>query len=56
MVKNIFLFQAIQFSQTVLIRTIQFSVSIVSVYPQLNVKTVLFQTIQLSISTEFSSI
>ncbi len=46
-----FLFQAIQFSQTVLIQTIQFSISIDFVYTQLNVKTVLFQTIQFSIST-----
>ena len=46
-----FLFQAIQFSQTDLIKTIQFSISIVFVYTQLNVKTVLFQTIQFSIST-----
>ena len=42
---------AIQFSQTVLIQTIQFSISIVFVYTQLNVKTVLFQAIQLSWST-----
>ena len=34
----------------------QFSISIVFVYKQLNVKTVLFQTIQFSISTQFSSI
>ena len=46
-----FLFQAIQFSQTVLIQTIQFSISIVFVYTQLDVKIVLFQTIQFSIST-----
>ena len=46
-----FLFQAIQFCQTVLIQTIQFSISIVFVHAQLNVKTVLFQTIQFSIST-----
>ena len=37
-------------------QTIQFSISIVYVYKQLNVKTVLFQTTQLSISTQFSSI
>ena len=48
---KIFIFQAIQFSQTVLIQTIQFSISMVFVYTQLNVKTVLFQTIQLSIIT-----
>ena len=46
-----FLFQDIQFSQTVLIQTIQFSISIAFVYTQLNVKTVLFQTIQLSVIT-----
>ena len=49
-----FLFLAIQFSQTVLIQTIHFS--IVFVHKQLNVKTVLFQTIQFSISTQFNSI
>ena len=43
-----FLFQAIQFSQTVLIQTIQFSLSTVSMS-----KTVLYQTIQFSISTQF---
>ena len=37
-----FLFQAIQFSQTVLIKTIQFSISIDCVYTQLNVQTVLY--------------
>ena len=50
-----FLFQSIQFSQTVLIQTIQFSISIDFVHTQLKVKTVLFQTIQFSISTQFSS-
>ena len=44
------LFQAIQFSQTVLIQTIQFRTSIVFC-PQLDVKTFLFQTIQFSEST-----
>ena len=53
---KIFLFQAIQFSQTVLIQTIQFSISIVFVCTELNIKTVLFQAIQFSISTQFSSI
>ena len=48
---KIFLFQVIQFSQTVLIQTIHFSISIVFVHTQLNVKKVIFQTIQLSIST-----
>ena len=43
-----FLFQAIQFSQTVLIQTIQFSVSTVSMP-----KTVLVQTVQFSMSTQF---
>ena len=51
-----FLFQAIQLSQTVLIETIQFSISIVFVYTQLTVKTFLFQTIQFRISTQFNSI
>ena len=46
-----FLFQAIKFSQTILIQTIQFSISIDFVYTQLNVKTVIFQIIQFSIST-----
>ena len=50
-----FLFQAIQFSQTVLNQTSQFSISRVFVYMQLNVKTILFQTIQFSISTQFTS-
>ena len=36
-----FLFQAIQFSQAVLIQLIQFSISTDFVYAQLNVKTVL---------------
>ena len=48
------LFQPFQFSQTVLIQTIQFSISIVFffafVFIQLNVKTVIFQTILLSVS------
>ena len=51
LIVKIFLFQAIQFSQTVQIQTIQFIISVVLVYIQLNVKTVLFQTIQLSEST-----
>ena len=46
-----FLFQATQFSQTVLIEIIQFSISIGFVYTQSNVKTILFQTIQFSVST-----
>ena len=37
-----FLFKAIQFSQAVLIRLIQFSISTDFVYTQLNVKTVLY--------------
>ena len=56
-----FLFQAFQFYQTVLFQTIHFS--IVFAYKQLNVKTVqlnlkkvLFQTIQFTISMLFSSI
>ena len=51
-----FLFQAIQLSQAVLIQTILFSISIFFIYTQLNVETVLFQAIQFSISTQFSSI
>ena len=46
-VKNI-LFQAIQFSQVVLI---QLSISIDFVYTQLNVKTVLYKTNQFRVST-----
>ena len=46
-----FLFQAIHLSQTVLIQTIQFSISIDFVYTLLNVKTVLFQTIQFRVRT-----
>ena len=46
-----FLFQAIQFSQTVLNQTSQFSKNIVFVYTQLNVGTVQVQTIQLNAST-----
>ena len=37
-----FLFQAIQFSQAVLIQLIQFCISIDFLYTQLNVKTVLY--------------
>ena len=51
-----FLFKVIQFSQIVLIQTTQFNISIVFVHTQLNVKTVLFQTIQFSIGMQFSSI
>ena len=43
--KKAFLSQAIQFSQIVPIQTILFSISIVFVYTQLNVKAVLFQAI-----------
>ncbi len=46
-----FLFQAIKFSQTVLVQTIQFRMSIDFVYTQLNVKIVLYLTIQFSVST-----
>ena len=46
-----FLFQAIQFSQIVRIQSIPFSISIDFVYTQLNIKTILFQTIQFSVST-----
>ena len=51
-----FLFQAIQFSQTVLFQTVQLSNSIFFVDTQLNIKTDLFQTIQFCISWQFSSI
>ena len=37
-----FLFQAIQFSQTVLVELIQFSISTDFIYAQLDVKTVLY--------------
>ena len=46
-----FLFQDIHFFQTVLIQLIQFSISIDFVYTQLNVKTVLYQTIPFRVST-----
>ena len=52
---NIF-FHAIQFSQTVIIPSIQFSIFVAFVYSQLDVKTVLFQTIQFSMGTHYSSI
>ena len=51
-----FLFQIIQFCQTVVIQTIQFSLSIVFVHTHLNVKIVLFQVILFNISMQFSSI
>ena len=50
---KIFLFQAIQFSQTALIQTIQFNISTILVNTLLNVKTVLFETIQFNLSTGF---
>ena len=51
------LFQASPFSQQVLICITNNSIKHQSsIYTQLNIKTVLFQTIQLSISTQFSSI
>ena len=37
-------------------QAIQFSISIDFVYKQLNVKTVIFQTIQFYMSTKFSSV
>ena len=46
-----FLFQAIQFIQTVLIQLIQFRMSRDFVYTQLNAKTVPYITIQFSVST-----
>ena len=42
LIVKIFLFQAIQFNQTVLVQTIQFSISIDFVYTQIIVKTVLY--------------
>ena len=45
-----FLFQAIQFNQTVLIQTIQVCMNLVFVHTQLNDKTLLFKKIQLSVS------
>ena len=50
-VKKKKLFQAIQFSQAVLIQLIQFSLSRDFVYKHLNVKTVLYYIIQFSVST-----
>ena len=49
--QKIFLFQTIQFIQTVLILLIQFSISTDLVYTLLNVKTVLYMMIQFSVST-----
>ena len=46
-----FLFQAIQFSQAVLIQLIQFSIKAGFVCTQLNVKTVRYQTIQFNLRT-----
>ena len=46
-------FQAIQFSPTVLIQILQFSIITVFVHLPLNVKTVLFQMIHFSVSTQF---
>ena len=43
-------------SYSVLIQKLQFSISIVFVHTELNIKTVLFQVIQFIISTQFSSI
>ena len=51
LIEKTFLFQAIRFSQAVLIQLIQFSISTDFIYPQLNVKTVLYYTIQVSVST-----
>ena len=48
---KIFLLQTIKFRQTFLIQTIQFSIRIVFVYTQLNVKAVVFETIQFSLNT-----
>ena len=46
---KILLFQALKFCQTVLIQTVKISISIAFLYTQLNVKTILIQTIQFSI-------
>ena len=46
--------QAIKFSQTVLIQLIYFSIITDFVYTQLNVKIVLYLTIQFSVSTVFN--
>ena len=43
-----FLFQASQFSQTVQVQTIEFSVSIIFVYTQLNVKQFYFKHFSLA--------
>ena len=43
-----FLFQAIQFSERVLIQTLQLSMRIVFVYPQLNVHSVILRRIPFS--------
>ena len=45
------LFQAIPFSQTVLIQTNHFSIGLLFIHTQLNAKTILFQAIQFSLST-----
>ena len=46
-----FIFQAIQCIQTVLIQIIQFSINIDFLYTQLNIKIVLYITIQFSVTT-----
>ena len=51
LIVKIFLFQAIQFSQAVLIQLIQYSISTDFVYAQLHVKTVLYWINQFSVST-----
>ena len=53
--KKTFLFQAIQFIQTVLIQLNQFSMNIYFVYRRLNVKTVVYITIQFSVTTSSMS-
>ena len=50
--KKAFLFLALQFKQTVLIQIIQYRISIVLFYAQLNVKTVILQTIQFNTKTD----
>ena len=51
LIAKTFLFLAIQFCQVVLIQVIQFSIGTDFVYTQLDVKTVLYQTIQFSVNT-----
>ena len=49
-----FLFQVIQFCQSALIQAIQFTICIGFIYTKLDVKTVLFQTIQFSMQKQLN--